>query len=770
MSFLSGIFLLALPLAAVPVVLHLYRRRQRTVIPWGAMQFLTEATKQGRRRERWEEIVLMLLRAAAVLVLVLALSRPQLSGRWFGEQATREVILVLDDSMSMSREINEESPFAELVRKAEGILDELTPDDAVQVMTAVGGPRWLTPQALRTDGLAKQRLVSQIKTLQPTDGAADLYACVQAALAVDSAADVQARHVVVLSDGQAHGWRIDALSAWRRARDMIDAGTLPTTLQMISCGFAEEPIDNLAVTAVEASHTHVGVGDAVSVRVEVQNAGAAPGPATSLQTLVNGAPAEVLPIASLRTGESTSVQWKWPATAPGVYALGCRLQSDDQLSRDNTDAVIVEVVGEIPVLVVEPPAGYRQRISDSAFLTAALGYDGATPQGAWHSVFAPHLISVDELETTSLSAYRAIVMTDLPPLKSDSIERLREFVERGGGLWAALGRRTDREAFNAVWYDDGGGLSPLALDEVVTYVAQKQGDGEGANAEQREAVIHPPSADRPLTAQLADTNRLDIDTVRIKARHRFQPPARGQELSVTMETGDGEPLIIENYLGRGRIIIQAIPFDVGWSNLPLTKAYVVMVQDWLEYLTQPAGTQFNLPAGGRIELTRPASAGADRAIIKLPDETERPLALRAEGDAAVYRYSQTQVPGRYEIHAGDAGGETAAVPFQIARDARESDLAPLTGEQRAALTGASGLQFPVEFKNLIPPVTGGRREQPIWNSLLVALLVLLGVELFLSTRAARRRTPGSSLSASLEQDGDLYSPAWTQSLRGVGRT
>ncbi len=58
---------------------------------------------------------------------------------------------------------------------------------------------------------------------------------------------------------------------------------------------------------------------------------------------------------------------------------------------------------------------------------------------------------------------------------------------------------------------------------------------------------------------------LDIDTVRIKMRHRFEPQAPGQELSVLLETGDGEPLVVENYLGRGRIIFQALPFDVGWG-------------------------------------------------------------------------------------------------------------------------------------------------------------------------------------------------------------
>ncbi len=757
MSFLSGLFLLALPLAAVPVVLHLYRRRQRAVIPWGAMQFLTDAAKQGRRRERWEEIVLMLLRAAAVLALVLAFARPQLSGELFGEHPTREVILVLDDSMSMSRDVSGETPFSALPDHVADLFDELSSGDVVQVMTAVGGPRWLTSEAIHADASAKEKLLSQIRTLQPTDGAADLFSCVQAAVSIEPAAGARARHVVVLSDGQAHGWRIDALSGWRRLLNVVEASELPVTLQVVACGFVDEAVENMAVTGIEASHTQVGVREEVTIRVEVRNVGEAPSDAMRLQTFSNGEPLEEQEIPALDAGETTSLQWTWQAAEPGAYALSCRLLADDQLTRDNEDAVIVEVVGEIPVLVVEPPPGYRQRISESAFFTAALGYEGETPRAAWHSVFAPHPISVDDLENTSLSEYRAIVFTDLQPLVSDSVERLREFVERGGGLWVALGRRTDREAFNAAWHDDGGGLSPLRLDDIVTHV----GDGK------QEAVIHPPSADHPTTAQLADTNRLDIETVRIKARHRFEPAAHGQELSVILETGDGEPLVVENYVGRGRVIIQALPFDVGWSNLPLTKAYVVMVQDWLEYLTLPAATRFNLPAGGRIELARLPSVAVGQASIRFPDGSEKPLALRATGDEAVYRYSQTQVPGRYEVRLGDTVEKSDVVPFQVGRDSEESDLTSLSDEQREALAASAGIAFPEQMKNVVPDVTGGRLEKPIWNTLLAALLVLLAGELILATRAARRRTPDlslpSSLASSLEPGGGLVAATAAES-------
>ena len=58
MNFLSSIFLAALPLIAIPIALHFYKRRQKDIVPWGAMQFLTDAVIEGRRFERLEELLL----------------------------------------------------------------------------------------------------------------------------------------------------------------------------------------------------------------------------------------------------------------------------------------------------------------------------------------------------------------------------------------------------------------------------------------------------------------------------------------------------------------------------------------------------------------------------------------------------------------------------------------------------------------------------------------------------------------------------------------
>ena len=69
MSLLSPAFLWALPLVAVPVLIHLFARRQRGVIRWGAMEFLLTSAIPRRRFLRLRDLLLMLLRAAIVLAI-----------------------------------------------------------------------------------------------------------------------------------------------------------------------------------------------------------------------------------------------------------------------------------------------------------------------------------------------------------------------------------------------------------------------------------------------------------------------------------------------------------------------------------------------------------------------------------------------------------------------------------------------------------------------------------------------------------------------------
>ena len=84
-------------LAAVPIVLHMLKRGKPKPITFPAMRFLLEKQTQSRRRMHLQNILLLLLRIALIVVACLALARIQIAnpGIDLGQGASMDVAIVL---------------------------------------------------------------------------------------------------------------------------------------------------------------------------------------------------------------------------------------------------------------------------------------------------------------------------------------------------------------------------------------------------------------------------------------------------------------------------------------------------------------------------------------------------------------------------------------------------------------------------------------------------------------------------------------------------
>ena len=102
MTFIQPWLLYALPLAALPVIIHLihlYRRRQ---VKWAAMMFLLAAQRMNKGLSRLRQILILALRVLAVAAIIFVITRP-LAGGWLGLTggAPDTVLVLLDRSASM---------------------------------------------------------------------------------------------------------------------------------------------------------------------------------------------------------------------------------------------------------------------------------------------------------------------------------------------------------------------------------------------------------------------------------------------------------------------------------------------------------------------------------------------------------------------------------------------------------------------------------------------------------------------------------------------
>ncbi|MEQ8838187.1 MAG: VWA domain-containing protein, partial [Lacipirellulaceae bacterium] len=478
MSFLSTIFLWALPLIAAPVVVHLYRGRQTEEIDWGAMHFLNAAVTEGRRFERLEELILMALRILAIAALVFAFARPKISSSWLGGGQQSEVILVVDDSLSTSQQIgaseDEGILFDAIKAQAVEQLNQLGTSDRVQVLLASAGGRWLTPEALPCDSANRARLAEQFEELKPTQAAADLLNCVNQCVALESTEGIVQRRIIIFTDEQAHSWSLESKANWQQTGIVITDATPPTSVQVV---LADSPqgaaqSTNLAASEVAANRTVVAVGEKIELRAEVSNFGATASEAAEVEWIWGGKPdsnsgedadsadefedtGQVIgrsQVKPLEPGERTQVTHSVTVKKAGIHLATCRLAIEDPILLDKTNHVVIQAAKEIPILLVADET--EARVSASALLSAALGYSKGKPSD-WHSRYRPRIVSLDEFDEVSLAEYRVVLFPSLSDISRSKIEEIASYVRTGGGLWLACGSTLDRQVFNADWHDDG---------------------------------------------------------------------------------------------------------------------------------------------------------------------------------------------------------------------------------------------------------------------------------------------------------------------------
>jgi hypothetical protein len=641
----------------------------------------------------------------------------------------------------MSRTVGDTSAFDQLKDNAIAFLDELSGDDQVHVMLAAGGGQWLTAEGIIGDSAGVNQIRSLIEGAEPSRGTADLLSCLLSVVHLEPAEKPASRRVVIFTDNQERSWQLEAEQAWQQLGQTLTGAKIPTTIQVIESDNEETRVDNLAVQGVEVSRKLARPGEEIEARAQIANVGEVEHAAGAVEWLVDDEVVGTSELGGLAPGATTEVSTLLRRKNAGTYLIRCRIQAadsaaKDQVPLDQEEGIVLEVTDEIPVLLVYNPELTAADKSAKEFLTAALGYVGAEPQ-PWHAVYKPTIIEPQDLAETDLTPFRAVILTDFVEGDDETLARLNDFVREGGGIWIALGENIDRANFNRDFFDDGDGLSPLALDRLQ----------ENDTASEEAGRIHPPGRDHPATMLLANTTQLDIDEARVAMHWQFAPREEGETATkVLLETGDGTPLVVENYVGQGRVIVQSFPLGLEWSNLPQLKAYVVMVSDWLDYLTAPTSARFNLSPGTALVATLPDTADPDEVKLLTPAGTTVELSAQELEDSHVVRYWQTHLPGNYRVLYTDSGS-AASMPFHVARDPGESQLTFIDDAQRESIQ-ASGVVFGTELPQQQVVQESTAQQEPIWQALLVGLIALLAAELLISSWLTRQRS-GPALSTSL---------------------
>lgn len=207
MSFLAPYYLLLSGAIAVPLLIHLLRRRMGARVEFPAARYLLRAEREHSRTLRIRNLILMVLRVLALLAVAIAAARPV--ARWMGTgHGPTALAIVIDNSLSAGVVVDGRPLLDQFKTMARRAISEATNADRLWLVAADGTVHGGSASVVR----------AELDRLEPIAGAGDLPAAVTRAASLARSAGLDGRQVALLTDGQR--------SAWQRVTSVPDAQVL----------------------------------------------------------------------------------------------------------------------------------------------------------------------------------------------------------------------------------------------------------------------------------------------------------------------------------------------------------------------------------------------------------------------------------------------------------------------------------------------------------------------------------------------------------------
>lgn len=212
MSFLQPWLLIALPIAALPVIIHLINQRRFHTIDWAAMRFLLEANRMSRGYARIRQWLILALRTLAIAGLIFMISRPLASG-WLGISGggKADTTLILIDRSPSMQQIGQGTATSKL---------ETGIAQLVSTLKTLGSTRWvlIDSDSAEAREIESPEAILNSPSIQPASTTSSLPAMLQAAHDYIKNNRTGQTEVWICSDLRASDWNAQS-GRWKSLRD-----------------------------------------------------------------------------------------------------------------------------------------------------------------------------------------------------------------------------------------------------------------------------------------------------------------------------------------------------------------------------------------------------------------------------------------------------------------------------------------------------------------------------------------------------------------------
>ena len=673
MVFLTPLFLIGLLAALIPVAIHLIRRENPPKVMFSTIRFLKKTSKKLVLFQHLQQIALLLLRAAVIVLLVLAFARPlfnQSVARLLDADPQSAVIL-LDLSMSMRWQEN----FDQAKAEALAVVDRLSGGDELGLIAFSGAAEVV--RELDTEDGQLRELIESFD--EPGFGSTRYYPNLRLADQMLEDSRYENRAIYLISDFQEVGLQ-GADESWKLAPGVA--------LYLIDVGSADS--ENLVLTDVRSPEQLLEDSAQQQILARVRSTGTQYLGSGEVSLSLNGQMVDRRPV-DLTDRSEQVVTFAVDFEAEGDYVGEIRIAGDD-FADDNAYYFTVDVLPKINVLLVNGEASDNWFDDEGHWFGLAVSSTDSSP-------FSLQTIDPAELSAAAMRQSDVVALLNVGELTSSQAAALGEYVVNGGSLLIAPGDRVDERAFN----QQLGEISPARLEQVG--LLGRDDYLVIADYDRRHPILRPLGSDW---------------SARFQGHWRLTP---SEDAKVLMQFDNTEAALVENDVGEGKVLLFASSLDLEWNNLALQGLFLPFVHETLRHLVRSEAGQSAYEIGDSINLAQFVSD----ADVAVQDANGRSVSLEANNlqratSPGLFTATSGAVSRRYAVNILPEESNFTRVATSTLYDAVVNpDTSPL--QSREAQTA----QLIEELEN----------PQRLWWWILTLVMVLLLVEVLVANRTYR---------------------------------
>lgn len=684
-NFLAPLFIAGAAAVALPILFHLIRRSSREKVLFSSLMFLEPSPPRITKRSRLEHILLLLFRAAVIVLLALAFARPFMPGALPPSGAQNDqtrVLVLLDRSASMRRE----NLWTQARTRATEIVRSLKADDAVAV--------YAFDQQLHTvlnfsdasripPNERVAALSARLGSTEPSWASTHLGVSILNAVELlteagqDNSTNQENRQLrlVVISDFQS-GAKLEGLQGFE----------WPKKLQV-----KLEPVEanekfNASIQILEDSQRGLLAATNAPLRVRLHNSPQSRG--EQFQVYWSG-------LAGL-LGEKLSAY-----VPPGQSRILALPPKPDDAVKLTLEGDAVELDN---TLYAAPP-------SVRPLIVAYAGAESPTDPNAMRyyierafgqTNLASRVLALSNSVPPEAADAALLVLAD--PSLAPGISLARELLARGRTVFLPM--RTASDA-NAIADLMGGVLVSAAEATPRNY-----------------ALLGRLAFEDPLLAPFSDARFSDFTKIHFW-KHRTLNLSSVTNATVLAAFDSGAPALAAIPVQRGRLLVLASTWKPSDSQLALSTKFVPLLFGMLEQSANLISARHHFAIGETVQLPNPGTN-----TVALPDGKN----VNIEGRT----FAQTTEPGLYR------SGELS---FAVNLDPAESRFAPLPPEELATLGVPIGKAADVANPKVAQEkqrqllATEAEASQKLWRWFVAGAVLLLMIESWLAGRLSRTPAP-----------------------------